>query len=43
MMEARLWALGGKDTPPREMTPEEKALKLRQLDARIKERHGEHR
>ncbi len=38
MMEARVWALGGKDS--REMLPHEKADKLKQLDQRIQARRG---
>lgn len=42
MMESRIWALGGnQDQAPREMTPEERQDKLRQL--RERERHGQHR
>lgn len=43
MMEARIWALGGEKDTPREMAPEEKRDKLRQLDARIQESYGKHR
>lgn len=39
MMEARIWAVGGKE-PSRELLPHEKHEKLRQLDARIQARRG---
>lgn len=39
MMEARIWAVGGKE-PSRELLPHEKHEKLRQLDARIQRARG---
>ena len=37
MMEARVWAVGGKESP-RELLPHEKAERLAQLNARITKR-----